>query len=75
MCDAADRIGCRVQFNSNAYEKSNFLFKSAANFIHLRSTDVGYLFCWHVFNPFHVLTFVMSVILMIAIYKEKVGNY
>ena len=23
------------------------------------------------FNPFHVLTFVMSVILMIAIYKEK----
>ncbi len=48
MCDAADRIGCRVQFNSNAYEKSNFLFKSAANFIHLRSTDVGYLFCWHV---------------------------
>ncbi|RGM96136.1 hypothetical protein DXB85_14260 [Parabacteroides merdae] len=27
------------------------------------------------FNPFHVLTFVMSVILTIAIYKEKVGNY
>ena len=27
------------------------------------------------FNPFHVLTFVMSVILTIAIYKEKVGIY
>lgn len=72
MCDAADRIGCRVQFNSNAYEKSNFLFKSAANFIHLRSTVMSATcFVGMFFNPFHVLTFVMSVILMIAIYKEK----